>query len=62
MAKKVKVKVIVTLDSADSYHHETEESFDGEMGGNDLAEAVIKVASTTISDVVREIVEGDLPN
>lgn len=61
MASKVKVKVVVTLDSADSYLHEIEESFDSNMHGHDLAEAVIKVASTTISDVVREIVDGELP-
>ena len=61
MASKVKVKVVVTLDSADQFLHENEERFDSNMNGHDLAEAIIKVASTTVSDVVREIVDDDMP-
>lgn len=62
MASRIKVKVLVTLDSADTYIHELEEKFDCDARGHDLAECIIKVASTTVSDVVREIVDGEMPS
>ena len=43
MAKKIKVKTLIILDSKKSYINEIEESFDGNMYGRDLAEAVIKL-------------------
>lgn len=59
MAKVIKVKVIVTLDSSDAFVYEVEEKFDEQAYGQDLAEAVIKVSSMTVSDIVKTIVEHE---
>lgn len=56
-ARKIKVKVVVTLDDKDTYCSEQEDRFDDQMVGSDLAEATIKVASEVVSDVVKELVK-----
>jgi len=56
MASKIKVKISVTLDNDVENSSEGEFSFDDDMRGSDLAEAIIHVVSQVTSDVVKESV------